>query len=99
MRSFVDLDLANMHYYINTQTMQFHTEQDQSYTIMTVQQHRNLQLNKGKGAKFKFPINSNSTIFIHIVPKICFMYSGYLLTYQQKLADQRNLIQKDYLII
>ena len=44
----------------NAETEKFHTEQDQSYTVITVPQQHDMNWKKGNGANFEFYINSET---------------------------------------
>ena len=90
MKEFLNLGLSNLHYCVNAETQKFHTEQYQSYTIITVPQQPNMNWGKGDGANFEFYINSKTTIFLRMIPNTSFMYSGYLLTHRQQLSMLRN---------
>ena len=63
IEEFLNLGLSNLHYCVNAETQKFHTEQDQSYTIITVPQQQDMNWSKGHGANFEFYINSNTKIF------------------------------------
>ena len=90
MKKFLELGLANLHFCMNAQTQNKHTEQDQSYTVITVPQQQNLDWNKGHGANFEFCINSKCTIFVRMLPNTSFIYSGHLLTHRQQLTQKGN---------
>ena len=87
---FVKLGLSHLHYCGNAETRKFHTEQDQSYTIITVPQQHDMNWSNGHGANFEFYINSDTTIFIQMIPNTSFVYSGYLLTHRQQLSLMRK---------
>jgi len=85
---FVNNGLINMHYCINTETMQYHTEQDQSYTIIAVPQQVQNNQQKRQGANFEFFINEENILLVEMFPNTSFMYSGYLLTHRQQLMKE-----------
>lgn len=90
MEKFIELGLSNLHYCVNAETEKFHTEQDQSYTVITVPQQHDMNWKKGNGANFEFYINSETTIFLQMIPNTSFMYSGYLLTHRQQLSSTKK---------
>jgi len=86
---FVNNGLINMHYCINTETMQYHTEQDQLYTIIAVPQQVQIHQHKRQGANFEFYINEENIFVVEMFPNTSFKYSGYLLTHRQQLMKEQ----------
>ena len=69
---------------VNATTDLFHTEDDCTYTIISVP----LQSKSQNKYKFLFQLNESSTIGIELIPNTSFMFSGMLLTHRQAVDDQ-----------
>ena len=78
------LEMLNDHFCINARTRDTHTECDSSYTIISVPPQEYTGY-KSMNALFDFDINEHETMTIQMIPKVAFMYSGYMLCHYQLL--------------
>ena len=74
--------IVNSHLCVNAFTAQRHTELDSSYTLISVPNQLDPEWNK-VCTKFHFHIQPNKQIIIPMKEKVCFVFSGYMLTHNQ----------------
>ena len=69
---------------VNATTGQFHTENDTSYTVITVpvQDYRK-QKEDGNTYEFQFRLNDNTNIVLPMIPELTFLFSGTFVTHRQ----------------
>ena len=82
-----------MVYCVNAETHALHTENDCSYTVVTVP--KQLKENKLSNTNFHFKLNDEEVVFLEMNNPITFMFSGKSLQHQQlcnaKVRDINDL--------
>ena len=75
--------IINSHLCVNAFTSQLHTEMDGSYTLITVPKQPDKEWQK-VGTQFQFHISADNKFLIPMHENVCFLFSGYMLTHNQK---------------
>ena len=79
---------------INARTSTFHTEDDCSYTVITVPKQE-LKA-EGKDYHFLFKLNSEQSISLNMNKPLTFMFSGKCLTHKQSTFEDGNDIDNTF---
>lgn len=76
---------------VNAVTKQYHTEQDCTYTLITVpNQLQDIEKKFTNRYDFIFKINDRQHISLHLTPGTSFIFSGMYLTHRQNMSDVRS---------
>ena len=77
---------------LNAQTLEYHTECDASYTMISVpnQLSKKTSTEKKNKGKFELNINEHCTMIIPLEVGTSFAYSGFLLTHRQQIYNESD---------
>ena len=82
---------------VNASTGEFHTENDTSYTLITVpQQDFKSQKNCGNTYNFLFKLNEGNQISLPLIPNVSCLFSGLFLYHRQKGNDSKEQLHKPF---
>ena len=89
------MEFGKLFFCVNAQTKVLHSEDDCSYTVITVPNQRKLL--KNTNYNFTFQFNPNHSIYLEMDKPITFMFSGKFLAHQQ-LYNSNNEVTDDTFI-